>query len=1277
MRAALLLLLLLGSSAFGQMARPTVTAQAGSIVPLSQQIRFTGVTITAPSYTTNSSTFTLNAIVSPITSYNFQWTVSGVAPGSVTFAPGTQTSTNATVTVGGNGNYDFLGTARTGQRFAEVTVSVAVSVAANTAPTISSIPNVSTNEDFSTYSIPFTIGDDQTAPGSLMVLAVSSNPNVLPNSSITLAGSGGNRTITLTPLPNSNGVATVTVSVTDGSASPATTQASFTATWLAINDLSALGAISSQALLEDHGPLVVPFTLSDADTALSAILTTANSTNSSLVPNSGLVCSGTGASRTLSISPALHTFGTNTITLAANDGIGSSSVSFSLAVVRTNYPPLISSIANATVQLGQTRAVSFNAQDVEDSSLSYSATSTDTAVLPVVNITFSGSGSNRVATLNPLTVGATTVQITALDSEGKTASSSFTFTVSAPPNTSPTVTAPANQTIGKNTATGTLTATVADAETPVGSLVLSALSSNPTLLPQSGISLGGSTGSRSIVLTPATGQIGTATIVLTVADSAGATGTASFSLTVTNINQAPTITAPATATGSEDLTLTIPIAVADPDGTTPVLTATSSNPALVPNSVGAISIPASGSTRNVVITPAANAFGTATLTWQVSDGSLTAGASTVVTIQSRNDLPTIAGAVNRTIGQGSSDTQNITVGDVETPDQIAVTGLSSDTSLVPNASIVITGVLGTRTVTVTPNPSASGNATITLTATDPQGGARSINYLLTVSPPTGGGGTGNTFFASLNGGSNSNPGTNQAAPWNLSAILDRTTKNIPSGAVINILPGTYTIVGNNILRFSNYDQADYITIQGLNRVWGPSSGATIIDGNNATRGDGCIDGTAGSANRIRFKNIVGINSALRQTWPSGNTDRRNFVYWTSRGDVQFVNCWSQDSGNGFGFEDSSSIPSGNALFYGNVSCLNGSPGDDDAHHGHNFYVQCKHLTDRVDFINNVSHNACGQGWQVRTGDEGIFLANTYLYGNIFFNNGYAGMDVSGGQLRAPSPTRNLFFGGGERARNYSIVSNFTYYALPAGGPSAFFQNPTANTSCSVGGGTYGPHPNYNTNLFAVGNAIIGGELEWGRWINATITNNLIAAGSSRTALIWMDRFTVDPSCPASWTSPFDTGPLGDTVDWNFLFGQNLYSSTRFGGMTAAAWKANTTFGDNDIVSSANGPSTNIVVLFPNAYDSKLALLVVYNPSGASTVSVNLGSFLNNGDPYDIYSTTSRTARHSSGVAGGNITIPMTGFPLTAMTGYQNGQQNLGGMRSPEPFFGCFTVIKTN
>lgn len=98
-------------------------------------------------------------------------------------------------------------------------------------------------------------------------------------------------------------------------------------------------------------------------------------------------------------------------------------------------------------------------------------------------------------------------------------------------NTPPTIAPIADQTL---VAGGSVTVpvTVADAETAASSLVVTAISSNTAVVPAAGLVLGGSGGSRTLAITPASGATGTATITLIVRDATNATASRAFTVTV-------------------------------------------------------------------------------------------------------------------------------------------------------------------------------------------------------------------------------------------------------------------------------------------------------------------------------------------------------------------------------------------------------------------------------------------------------------------------------------------------------------------------------------------------------------------------------------------------------------------------------------------------------------------------------------------------------------------------------------------------------------------------
>ncbi|MDQ3347087.1 MAG: PxKF domain-containing protein, partial [Acidobacteriota bacterium] len=99
-----------------------------------------------------------------------------------------------------------------------------------------------------------------------------------------------------------------------------------------------------------------------------------------------------------------------------------------------------------------------------------------------------------------------------------------------------------------------------------------------------------------------------------------------------------------------------------------------------------------------------------------------------------NAAPGLSPIGNQTI---SADTSAgplaITVTD-ESAATVALSGSSSNTTLVPNSGIAFGGSGANRTVTVTPAANQTGTATITITATDASGSVVSTSFLLTVNP---------------------------------------------------------------------------------------------------------------------------------------------------------------------------------------------------------------------------------------------------------------------------------------------------------------------------------------------------------------------------------------------------------------------------------------------------------------------------------------------------------------------------------------------------------------
>ena len=161
-----------------------------------------------------------------------------------------------------------------------------------------------------------------------------------------------------------------------------------------------------------------------------------------------------------------------------------------------------------------------------------------------------GNGNGSVAfTLPLLTLHSGTTyhyRIAASDAYGVSygADQSFTTTALNPP----VISAFTNITTAMNTPTPAIPFTVYDATISATSLVVTASSSDNSLVPSANLVLGGSGTNRTLTITPGTGLQGNAAITVTVS-AASATTTASFILTVGATQGTGTFSGPVNAAG--------------------------------------------------------------------------------------------------------------------------------------------------------------------------------------------------------------------------------------------------------------------------------------------------------------------------------------------------------------------------------------------------------------------------------------------------------------------------------------------------------------------------------------------------------------------------------------------------------------------------------------------------------------------------------------------------------------------------------------------------------
>jgi hypothetical protein len=396
-----------------------------------------------------------------------------------------------------------------------------------------------------------------------------------------------------------------------------------------------ISSIANRTTPEDTPTAAIPFTVADADTPVDSLIVTAVSSNTALVANSpaSLTLGGSGGSRTLAITPVANASGTTTITMTVSDGINQASTTFTLTVTAVSDPPVVAANpTSATVPQNFAAQTMVTVSDIDTPGLmlGLAASSSNQSLLPNANLTVTPVAVYELqrtfqVLMTPVggQQGTATVTLTGSDVEG-TGTATFQLTVAAPGAT-PVISAIGAQTMDEDT-TRSVPFSLSDSDTPLAALTVQASSSNPGLVTAAGLVIGGSGGSRSVTITPAASQYGTAFITLTVSDGVNTSQTA-FPVTVTAVNDAPGFGAatPTSVTTGVNTASTVYVTLTDIDssGSALDLSAVSSTPALLPPgglTVTLVSESASSRTFAVTVTPAPGAMGTGTVELTATDG---------------------------------------------------------------------------------------------------------------------------------------------------------------------------------------------------------------------------------------------------------------------------------------------------------------------------------------------------------------------------------------------------------------------------------------------------------------------------------------------------------------------------------------------------------------------------------------------------------------------------------------------------------------------------------
>jgi autotransporter-associated beta strand protein len=168
------------------------------------------------------------------------------------------------------------------------------------------------------------------------------------------------------------------------------------------NTAPTISDVPNQSVNEDAATTALPVTLGDDFTPADSLTLNGTSSNTTLVPNANIVFGGSGANRTVTITPAANQTGTATITLTVSDGTLTASATFTLTVTAVS-DAAIKAATDSALNLSTAWTGAF--VPVNPDTATWNATSLAGAMTLGTNLSWAGLIVNNPAA--PLTFNGT------------------------------------------------------------------------------------------------------------------------------------------------------------------------------------------------------------------------------------------------------------------------------------------------------------------------------------------------------------------------------------------------------------------------------------------------------------------------------------------------------------------------------------------------------------------------------------------------------------------------------------------------------------------------------------------------------------------------------------------------------------------------------------------------------------------------------------------------------------------------------------------------------
>src|SRR5438552_2499942 len=414
---------------------------------------------------------------------------------------------------------------------------------------------------------------------------------------------------------------------------------------------------------------------------------------------------GTGtATGNIALAPGFSDAGTATASVSATDGSLSDGKSFTITVNNVNQNPVLAQPANMTVNEGQTANQTLTATDADGQALTFTKAAGPTYATVTTTTPGTGTGTGNLALAPGFSdSGTATVSISVSDGAGGTDSKSLTVTVN---NVDRPVSLAAinNMTVvAGSTADQTFTATDPDGD------AITFTNTGPTFLTRTDNAQAGTTRTGNIHLAPSSTTSGTFAASVTAAAN-GTSDTKSFTITVTGVNNPPTLAQPSNMTVNEGQTADQTITATDPDGN-PLTFSKVSGPAYV--TVTTVTAGTGTGTGNIHLAPGFSDAGTATATVRASDGIANSDRTLTVTVNNVDRPVSLAAINNMAVAEGTTADVGVSATDAD-DDVITLTAtLPSFATLTSSpAPGTVTG-----TIHIAPPSGSAGTYSASVTAT--------------------------------------------------------------------------------------------------------------------------------------------------------------------------------------------------------------------------------------------------------------------------------------------------------------------------------------------------------------------------------------------------------------------------------------------------------------------------------------------------------------------------------------------------------------------------------